>query len=451
MTIKFRSFFLTLILNTFFTSLTVSFSGDWNTFRVENTNLPSNNILCVAVDDAGIKWFGTDQGLVQFNGESWKIYSSDLYQNLTDNYINDLVVESVGNETLLWIATKNGISILDITDPELPDFGDPFTNENSPLIENDVKAVTFDPGKVGWFGTFSGLASLYDDIWGIYTTQNFWIDHNKIVSLESGPDSMVYIGTEGGGVSRLKMESVDAVSSASTLTTSWTGFDEPDKGKLMSNNIFSILVEQNGYQWFGTDSGVALHTSYNTLRDWKNFTSIDGLIDNHVQSICKENENIVWFGTPQGVSRYDGFLWTNYTSDDGLAGNNVRDIALDTDGSLWFATENGISVLTDPSTTSRHLTSEKINFLIIGNFPNPFNSQTTILFNLNTTSFVDMDIYNSKGQHIVSLVSEFKTAGRHHIIWNGSDVSGNIVPSGVYFVQVATRDQKITHKILAIK
>lgn len=248
-------------------------------------------------------------------------------------------------------------------------------------------------GYQGWFGTLFGLTGFQNNKWANYTTQNYWIEYDKVVSLTSGTDSMVYIGTEGGGVSRLKMLGVDAISSASPLDRTWTGADEPDKGKLNSNNIYSILVEPNGHQWFGTDKGVAVHTSYNTKRDWKNYTINDGLIDDFVQAICKENNNITWFGTPKGVSRFDGITWTNYTSANGLVHNNVRDIALDYDGSLWFATEGGIVVLTN---TTAITGIKKSNQSAIRSFPNPFQVETTIVFTIYTKSYVKINIYCTK-------------------------------------------------------
>ena len=370
------------------------FSGDWKTYSRDNSILPSNNILCIAIDDRGIKWFGTDKGLVQYDNKSWKLFLLESDQDLPVNNINDLVFESQGGNSLLWIATENGVSLLDITNANSPSFSDPYVTGNSGLINNEVKALTIDPGNVRWFGTFGGVSNFYNDIWSSYSTQNYWIDTDSVVSIASGPDSTVYIGTKGGGVSRLKLSSVDGITSASTLNTTWTGFYEPDSGKLTSNNVYSILIEDNGRQWFGTDEGVAIHTSYNTLQDWKNYTQQDGLINDFVQAICKENENVIWFGTQNGVSRFDGISWTNYTTSDGLASNNVFDIAIDHDGSIWFATENGITFLKNQTTAIAKTETIIFNDILISNYPNPFNLSTSIVLKLKNDADVKIDIYN---------------------------------------------------------
>ena len=305
--------------------------------------------------------------------------------------------------------------MVDITNPENPVFSEPYRTENSGLIDNAVKTLTVDPGNVNWFGTLKGLSSFTENVWAKYSTGNYWIENDKVVSLDSGPDSMVYIGTEGGGVSRLKLDGVDGISSASPLDKTWTGADEPDKGKLTSNNIYSILIEENGHQWFGTDLGVALHTSYNTKRDWTNYTVQEGLIDNFVQAICKEEQDIFWFGTPEGVSRFDRNFWKNYTTEDGLINNNVRDIAVDKNGIIWFATEGGISSYSNPNTSSTYHSKGKNQLLPIRNYPNPFSSQTVFEFDLKIKSDISADIFNINGQHIIKLVNEKDASGKKSI------------------------------------
>ncbi len=446
MPIKHHIFFLILTICLLLNAATVS-SQEWRIYNKENSDLPTNNIFCVAVDDSGNKWFGTDEGLVHFDDENWKLVLPFWFQNFTNKDVNDVVFETKNNQSLLWVATEKGVSLLDISDPDFPVLRDTFNTTNSGLIDDGVKALTVDPGYVSWFGTFKGLSSYYQNTWGNYSTANYWIEHDNVVALESGPDSMVYIGTEGGGVSRLKID-VDGISSASPLDKTWTGADEPEEGKLTSNNVYSILIEQNGYQWFGTDEGVALHTSYNTKRDWKNYTIKEGLIDNFVQAICKENETTFWFGTPQGVSKFDGLSWKNYTTENGLASNNVRDIAIDDEGTLWFVTENGITVLAKITANSGEL---KSNSLTLNSYPNPFNLLTSIEFTLSVKSHVKIDIYNLMGQHILTLSNENLVAGKHHYTWNGTNKDGNAVLPGAYFVQLTAGEQIETYKILVAK
>jgi len=86
-----------------------------------------------------------------------------------------------------------------------------------------------------------------------------------------------------------------------------------------------------------------------------------------------------------------------------------------------------------------------------GNYPNPFNPDTTIKFTLESDEFVILEIYNSRGQMIRSLVNEFKQAGEHQVFWNGRDEQNRNVASGVYFYRMKSGRYTSTKKMLMMK
>ncbi|MEA1972302.1 MAG: T9SS type A sorting domain-containing protein, partial [Candidatus Cloacimonadota bacterium] len=73
---------------------------------------------------------------------------------------------------------------------------------------------------------------------------------------------------------------------------------------------------------------------------------------------------------------------------------------------------------------------------LVGNYPNPFNPTTTIKYDLKETSFVQIGIFNIKGQKINSLVNQSENAGSKSIAWNGTDSLNNKVGSGLYFYRM---------------
>ncbi len=86
------------------------------------------------------------------------------------------------------------------------------------------------------------------------------------------------------------------------------------------------------------------------------------------------------------------------------------------------------------------------------NYPNPFNPTTTIKYFLPKDSFVNLSIYNIKGQKIKELVNEIKSKGNNSVIWNGKDENGNSVSSGVYFYKIKTdQNQESTSRMLLLK
>jgi len=84
------------------------------------------------------------------------------------------------------------------------------------------------------------------------------------------------------------------------------------------------------------------------------------------------------------------------------------------------------------------------------NYPNPFNPETTIRFELPRNCFVSMEIYNTLGQKIKTLAAEQKPAGVHIIKWNGKDDQGRNVSSGIYFYSLETGDFRWVKKMVLL-
>jgi flagellar hook assembly protein FlgD len=86
------------------------------------------------------------------------------------------------------------------------------------------------------------------------------------------------------------------------------------------------------------------------------------------------------------------------------------------------------------------------------NYPNPFNPETTISFaKLDGNNRTEIAIYNLKGQKIKTLLNEVLPAGRHSVLWNGTDESGKKVASGVYFYKMKSGSFNSTRKMILVK
>jgi hypothetical protein len=94
---------------------------------------------------------------------------------------------------------------------------------------------------------------------------------------------------------------------------------------------------------------------------------------------------------------------------------------------------------------------EVINTALKGNYPNPFNPITTISYDVKTKAPVSIQIYNTKGQLIRTLVDEIMDKGHHQIIWNGKDNHGNVVASGIYHYRMQAGDYKATRRMVLMK
>lgn len=86
------------------------------------------------------------------------------------------------------------------------------------------------------------------------------------------------------------------------------------------------------------------------------------------------------------------------------------------------------------------------SFALAQNYPNPFNPSTKIQFSVPTTGNVKLNVYNSLGQEVATLVNEVKSAGNYTANFNASSL-----PSGIYMYSLTTNGQTITKKMMLIK
>ena len=123
--------------------------------------------------------------------------------------------------------------------------------------------------------------------------------------------------------------------------------------------------------------------------------------------------------------------------------------------------KGGIPIIDSPYVYLHQITGsytdvedEKIlptDFLLKGNYPNPFNPNTTINFVLPERENVSIIIYNSLGEKIRELLREEKNAGEHFVMWNGKDDFEREVPSGVYFYLITHNQKVISSKMVLSK
>jgi len=85
------------------------------------------------------------------------------------------------------------------------------------------------------------------------------------------------------------------------------------------------------------------------------------------------------------------------------------------------------------------------------NYPNPFNPATTIQFDLPEQADVQLEVYNVKGQRVVTLVNGVRSAGSYSVGWDGRSTTGGRVATGVYFYRLRAGDFVQTKKMVLMK
>ncbi len=85
------------------------------------------------------------------------------------------------------------------------------------------------------------------------------------------------------------------------------------------------------------------------------------------------------------------------------------------------------------------------------NWPNPFNPQTTISFDLPAAGHASLRIYNARGALVRTLKDERLAAGPHTVVWDGRSNQDGAVASGVYFYRLDASDEVQTRRMMLLK
>ncbi len=89
---------------------------------------------------------------------------------------------------------------------------------------------------------------------------------------------------------------------------------------------------------------------------------------------------------------------------------------------------------------------------LLPNYPNPFNPSTTIAYQIKEDQGrISLCIYNVKGQLVKTLIDGVQSAGTHQVVWNGTDVNGAPVSSGIYYYTLKSGEHTQTRKMMMVK
>lgn len=90
-------------------------------------------------------------------------------------------------------------------------------------------------------------------------------------------------------------------------------------------------------------------------------------------------------------------------------------------------------------------------FSLDQNFPNPFNPETVISFNLERSANVTLSIYDILGRNVRTLQQGVLPQGQHQFRWNGADDGNTPVASGIYFYRLTADQVSLTRKMALLK
>ncbi|CAN5617205.1 hypothetical protein BH10BAC5_BH10BAC5_02400 [soil metagenome] len=140
-----------------------------------------------------------------------------------------------------------------------------------------------------------------------------------------------------------------------------------------------------------------------------------------------------------------GLDWTysmNYSGGmvkDILFTDSLTGYALTTTGKIFKTTNGGLTGL-----SSNLMIPSR--FGLSQNYPNPFNPTTKINYELPSSNFVSLKVYDALGNEVETLVNENQNAGSYPVTFNATNY-----PSGIYFYKLVTNNYSETRKMILLK
>lgn len=316
-----------------------------------DAGLPQNAVLSVAQTLDGYLWAATQEGVVRFDGVSFRAFDRENTPELKSNFISVIRADPSG---ALWIGTGGG----GLTRYAQGTFRTYTTREGLP--HPIITALTVDGSGTLWVGTEHGLGQLSEGRFTVSRAGQGPLGE-LVTALWADADGGLWVATDGGISHRDKQGRWTPYGSGQPPLTGrarsllrtrsgqlWAGMDSgslvllerggfthhgPAQG-LKAERIISLLEDRDGNLWVGTSNGLY-------RRAGERFELL-GPAAEVVQSLFEDTEGSLWVGTDgAGLLQLRSARLRVYTTRQGLPKDNVLTLQEDAQGAIWAGTYGG--------------------------------------------------------------------------------------------------------------
>jgi len=357
-----------------------------STFQTSSVGLPQGNritfeqifldqglsqsiVQCICQDRSGFMWFGTEDGLNQYNGYKFAVIRNipDDPNSLSYNNVTAIYEDRSG---ILWIGTFYGG--LNKYDPQTKRFFryQHNPNESNSLSNNNINAIIQDKSGTLWIGTDSGLNKLIPPVPSASGSESevsllsfvrFQNDpnnpnslsHNIVRSIYEDKSGTLWIGTDGGLNKFIPPIPKSSGSENKGPSPSFIHYqnDPQNSNSLSHNEVYSIFEDQSGTLWIGTKGGGL--NRFDRQKDQfipyrHSPNNPKSLSHDEVYEIFEDRSGILWIGTNGGglcIFDRENEEFITYQHDPSdrttISYNEIRAIYEDRSGLLWIGTYGG--------------------------------------------------------------------------------------------------------------
>ncbi len=304
--------------------------------------LPQATVMTTLRDSQGFVWFGTEDGLVRFDGQKLVRYASlaDDGNSLPGNFIWQVVEDSNHD---LWIAVRNGGVARWRRATDRFDVFQHVDGQPDSLASNAVRTLLVDGQGRVWIGTSDAGVDVLDPRTGKarhlrHDDSGSSLSSNEVFTLLQDRSGDVWIGTKSGldrwdhGVDRITR----------------LGSGEPHT--ILRAQILQVLEASDASFWIGSfDAGLAhIDRDGHLLRhDLHEARNPDSLASDEVRALLQDPAGNLWVGTKDGLDLLQpgATRFAHYRRDPGdvttLRDAFIRSLYQDPTGLIWIGTSGG--------------------------------------------------------------------------------------------------------------
>jgi signal transduction histidine kinase/ligand-binding sensor domain-containing protein len=317
-------------------------------------SISSKSVRGIYEDDNGILWIGGYNGLNKFDRRLGLLKKYNLPNiDSINRFIRNLgnfyaIIEEPGSKgKILWCGLEyGGLLRFDVEREIFTRFFPNPTDTNS-ISDEWVGELFAEENGTIWIGNFNGILDklVFSDKGKprFIHYKNIPSDSNsfsgfRINCIYKDKSNVLWIGTQGGGLNALDLNSSDIKFSRYVTETKNTL-------SISSNQIKSILEDQHGNLWIGTDGGGL--NKFDRTKKVFHYSENNGLPSNVIYGILEDQYGNLWLSTNRGLSRFEPHSETfkTYDMNDGLQGNefNTRSYYQCKHGEMFFGGINGLN------------------------------------------------------------------------------------------------------------
>ncbi|QQS51247.1 MAG: hypothetical protein IPM71_00550 [Bacteroidota bacterium] len=325
--------------------------------------LSHNTVHCIAQDDKGFLWVGTEDGLNRFDGYSFIPYKKNIQNpySIPDDFVNSIFIDKQQN---IWIGTNSrGLSLFNKETLRFKSIST-YNSQGKELPLKMINAISQDSKGHLWLGTFSGLFEFdpkTEKIIAHYhpTSSPLAIADDEIRCLFMDKEDVLWIGTNSKGLNRFDIKN---------KTFTHYAKDEKSRNSISNNSIGAILRDKSGNLWVGTSWGLNLLDEQNNQfkQFYNNPKNPNSISANSIHSIYEDRLNNLWIGTLNGLDLYDkkSQTFNNYafvqTNNPSFFENQIFSLFEDKFGQLWIGTATrGLMKINNQLKSFKYLSLEK--------------------------------------------------------------------------------------------